>query len=427
MLDKPLTLAAVAVIWFAMVFVVSLQLTFPSELAAQRASWEVKERTAGAWSAELASVSPWWVGGSAQDVVFRLGSEPGEDGTPPPAILRADALSARVGLVSLLQRAPRLHAELDRGEGHLEAEVGTALDEGNVVVESVQLDATNLPIEDLLAALAALGTDLDVGLTGSLDVEADVETTDGIRGAEGKVKINGSDIELGSISAPSYGIVDLQLGVPVDDLQVKLKAREGTIEVSKGKLVSALAEVDVTGEITLSDRMEYSRLKLKVVVDLLDWEGTELSAFRTIAESGMKSAKWADGRYHYSISGTFARWDFRAERERETPSRTASIPRTTTPSAVPRTPSEGTVGSPVMRPSKTLRDRVRDVDEDDKPSTPDVLQIGGRPEPDDEADIDYEEGDDELELDQEDLERVLDKLSDEELEALFEEGALDEY
>ena len=66
---RNLLIGVFTLFWCALVFLVTFWLTFPSDTLVERVRWEVPERLGKEYSIDLASVSPWWVGLSAQDVM----------------------------------------------------------------------------------------------------------------------------------------------------------------------------------------------------------------------------------------------------------------------------------------------------------------------------------------------------------------------
>jgi hypothetical protein len=78
--------------------------------------------------------------------------------------------------------------------------------------------------------------------------------------------------------------------------------------VSRGAIASDFVQAEITGDILLMDDPMQSRLRLKIVLT----PGPKLEPFKAF----LKDAEWADGLFHYALSGTFARPRFRAESER---------------------------------------------------------------------------------------------------------------
>jgi len=407
-----------AMLWAVVVFWATLSFTFPSDHLADWMAFEVTEAADGAYELELGEVHPWWVGLSA-DSVSLWGEEPDDPEALDMALIEADNVSARVGLFSLLTRAPYIEAQITLGDAFIDASVQTTISEGEVAVNAVDLKATELDLMRLLSV--AGGESAVVVASGTLDASLSLELDEGMESASGKAKISGDDMMLASLSVPMYGITDLELNVPIDMLDLKLKAKDGQMEVTKGHVRSGLADVEISGDIALSERVERSRLRLKMEVILNDWADTPLAPFRGLVEGAMASAKWDDGRYHYEVTGTLERYHFLPERQsrsRSSPSRSI----TRSPSGSTRAPAPTTSAE-----RGALRDRLRaasaaarEASTAERPAVDDVITIGGpgREEdyPDDEE-YDDEEFDDE-EFGDEDLER--------EFEEMFEEGNLED-
>ena len=406
-------------VWFILVFWVTFRVTFPSEHVSQWLVAQADQATEGAYELEMGSVSPWWVGLSAENVSL-WGEEPEDPEALDMPVLQADSVYARVGLFSVLARAPYIETYATMGEATIEGSVNTTIAEGQFSIQDVDYKLSDL---DLMKVLAMAGTDGGVIATGRLNGSLELDMSKGVENAKGKAKVSGEGMNLVSLSLPTYGITDLELDVPIDALDIKLKVSDGLMEVSKGEIQSGLADIQISGDIQLNERLERSRVRLKVEMLLNDWTDTPLAPFRGLVEGAISSAKWADGRYHYDLSGTVERYHFLPDRE----SRSRSAPsRSTTARGSPlsRTPAPTNDADR----SAALRDRLRsaaaargeDPEAAERPTRTDdsVITVGG---PDDEELYDDEELDDE---------GFDDELSDEELERefeeMFEEGNLED-
>jgi type II secretion system protein N len=402
-------LVVTSILWFVIVFFVVFQMTFPSASIGRRVSHEIGVATNGAYAVDMRGIAPWWFGASATDLQLRTGAAPLPSADPVPPLVTFDQIGGRVGLFSLIQRTPHIVAALDMGGAHVDAVVDGSIEEDAFAVRGLDISADDVPVVDLLPLLSS-ATGADLGASGGLDLTVELTTEDTLRTSVGKVKLNGKNLILNTLSLPAMGLVDLELDVPIETFEFKLKADGGVAEVSKGNIECSLANIEVGGDITLNDALERSRLRLDVVIELNDWAGSPLDGFRSLVEGFMTSAKWGDGTYHYSVSGTFESLSYRPERET-----TRSVPTIRKPpvgTGTTRPPALSRDGVDPRRPS-VVRDRPS-IERPTKPSA-DVVRIGNDDEDDEQ---DYEE--------EEDEQALLDEISDEEFERLLEEAALEE-
>ena len=112
--------------------------------------------------------------------------------------------------------------------------------------------------------------------------------------------------------------------IPIQEFDLRIDVSEGTATLSHGEFISDLATIQLEGGITLRDDISRSTVNVSATVKL----GEKLALF----ESFLKSAQWADEKFHYRCTGTVARNHCREDRERSggtarapTNSRTGSI------------------------------------------------------------------------------------------------------
>ena len=275
--------------WFIFLFVVTLVLTFPSDAVVERARWEVMERSGGAYALELSDLGLWWVGVSAQDVkLFHVVREQSE--------LSFMARDARVSVspFSLLARAPAFSGSVTPIDGTLTFAVGTVRSDkrDDLKVGSVQLDGQQFPVSELLL----LGG-VDATGSGGLDIHVDLSGEEGIRAADGEVRIAGTGIVIDDVQIPGMG--SLGRPIPIDDLTIELKVADGRAEFQKGELASPLLRATFSGAMTLRDSLDRSSLSVDIVVSEL---GEELSAFSMM----LREADIGAGKYQFNCSGSLA-------------------------------------------------------------------------------------------------------------------------
>jgi type II secretion system protein N len=291
---KKVALVAGAAVWFGLVFVVTFWMTFPSDTLAERLKYEVQEGSAGAYQLQVASVRPWWVGLSGTDVeLYNLESRRGED-SAPKLLLAADKVRVRVGLLSWLLQTPTVSGGMVIGGGDIAFELQSEMDKRERLGVSVaKVEAREFPFIELLG-LAGIPVDG----SGVLDLEIDIEAPDGMRQAEGKIEITGTDLLITEID-PSVVGMDLGMEIPLDDIEIVIDITQGKAEISRGRIRSSKANVDLDGSLILRDDLSRSSANIGVVIEL----GEELAMFSAF----LKDAKGTDDKFHYQCSGSLSR------------------------------------------------------------------------------------------------------------------------
>lgn len=290
-------------LWLLLVFVVVFRLTFPSQAIADRAQLAISDATNGSMLLEMESVSPRWVGLSGYELL--LSSV--DDAQVATPILIVEDVTVRTGLIGLLTRSPKVRGNASFGDGRIDFTGRIAADDdGRFDLRALDVEATALP----LSALPPVqGTKLLT--TGGLDLNIDLDTPDGYATSYGRATLSGANIELTGLSGDMGALVEgfNLLPATISRLDLVLDVNEGTATVTRGTLMSTLADVEITGEIVLANRLQNSRLRLDLVIDTKE----ALSG----VSSMMRQALWeSDDKYHYELGGTFGNPRFTAKRDR---------------------------------------------------------------------------------------------------------------
>jgi type II secretion system protein N len=344
---RALTVLAFAV-WTVVVGYGTFRLTFPSDVIAERIRYEVPLRLGRAWSAEVGSVSPWWLGVSLADVKLFQGAAPALRYVPPaiagddeegdltaeppqnpvtpgaeegPQLAAAlSNLSLRLSPMSLLYRAPYVIGSASFGDHELYGEFGTTIGaRGEVHVEDLILDG-EVPLAELLAAMVP-------GASGEGVLDLDVDIAGGERGmndGSGQAGVRGTRLVLSDLEFP--GIGPLGMDITISDLVLVTDVVNGRATVSDGKLVSDLATVSISGEFNLRDPLDRSAYDLQFVISDLS---PQVSTFQGL----MSGAKQSDGTFLYSCRGVLSRPTMSgcSSRPRSATARPPSATRPTTP------------------------------------------------------------------------------------------------
>jgi type II secretion system protein N len=418
---KRLIFALACLVWFGVVFLTTVLLGFPSEAVTQRLAVEVFEATDGEYRLEIDGVRPWWVGVAATNVKLFQQPKSVRDGAPAPAELMffAEGTKVRAGLMSLLRSTPKVSGNVTLGDGEIWFDVETAVNRRGTQmgVSEVRLEAEELPVSDLAPLLGMV-----VEAEGSVDFEVKVEAPEGMRTADGRAKLSGTDIVLRNMELPGMEGMNFDLEIPLEDLEIEVDIKEGAAKITKGRVRSSLASLEIDGDITLREEVARSTMRLQIVVSNL---GDEVKMF----ESMLGDAKWADGKYHYQCSGSLQRPRCSADRER---SRSSRSTRTTPSSRLTRDVAVRPEGS-TARPSapteadadrdkrrEEIRERLRKRREEREASSS-VRRVPSDEEEEYERE-ELEDEEEEYEDEEEELENIFGEEADwGDLEELFEE------
>jgi type II secretion system protein N len=284
-------------VWFSGVYSAVLWASFPAETVANEVEARLSERFPQ-YRVDLGGVRPWWTGIAATDVTL---SEI-EGGVETPRFY-ADAIGVSVSLAHFLRSlgSTVLFDGFARVDGaSIDGGVMAAIGDGQFRVRRTEGAIRDLPIETAVAWMPTATTPLEG--EGALDMDWAFKIHDGWDKVSGSFSLVGHGVRLTKLSAPSIGFPDKEVDLPLDELVLSLDGEEGKLEVQRGVLRSTLASVDVEGEVAVESKVERSRLKWDVSVELGDWTGTDLAAMRGMAELGLQSARCDDGRYHYKLN-----------------------------------------------------------------------------------------------------------------------------
>ncbi len=284
--------------WALICFYGGLWLTFPGELAAERAAWELQEASGGAWKLQVADVKPWRVSGATLKDAQLLSVPRGRKGAegPPSLVLRAESISAREELLPLLGGAYMTAVRASLYGGELSGRVG--LDGSLLVVDLLG--------EDLdLSAYPFGGEDWSLDAGGLLQAKINLKLDQGdIEASKGVVDLKIEDLVLSGVSFSGFS---LDQSAKFSTAHLRMKLSDGAAEVKKGAFSSDLADVEVGGEITLAEPLSRSRLNLTVTFKLAE-------EIDQLARLALKGARDGEGRYHFKASGTLSTPRFREDR-----------------------------------------------------------------------------------------------------------------
>jgi type II secretion system protein N len=263
--------------WAFLVFLCTGYLSFPGDAVAERAEVEVKAASRGAYELELNPVSPWWLGLSTDSL--KLYGRADREGVNPLLALATDARVSASPL-SLLAREPYISGSVTLGtDGLLAFEVGTAADGDRLKPTVLKVDSDAFPVAELLAL-----TPMEGSGTGNLAIHIDLSAADGMAKADGDIQLLGQALTL---VQPVIAGMPLGRDVEIRDLDLEFDADQGKAKVRRGRIQTDIANVDITGTITLADPLDRSTVDLRVEAELDE----SMAAFRSMLKSAEVNGK----------------------------------------------------------------------------------------------------------------------------------------
>jgi len=302
--------------WSLLVFVVGLQLFFPSTATVERLQYELDKASDGAWQLSADKAGYWRATGLKLKGVELLKvdkpkrSRRGADDEAAEApmatrFLVADHVAVRAQLMPLLSGSTQASFDADLYRGDLS---GTAGIKGEVIGtegEASELDLGLIPIE---------GETMSLDLDGLVDLDWDltIDSEDPTK-SKGEITLDIDGLVLNSATVAGF---DLEETSTFSKAEFVLDIEDGKAKVKKGDLVGDLLELELSGDCTLNKKFDRSRLRMKAEFTLVEHIDNMVKLF-----PGAKDARRDDGTYHFNITGTIGNPSFRAEKERRTASR----------------------------------------------------------------------------------------------------------
>lgn len=288
---------AAALSAFLLSFVVGLWLTFPADEITERLRSEVERASNGDLRMEIGEVGPWWLGVTASEVQLYAVSKVRTDPPPEPELVFfSERVRVRAALLSLVLRQPRALGTVQVGQGELDFDVAVALvEKGPPEPVAVHISAEDFPVVELLGLGGLAGVEGD----GTIDLAVDLDALEGMRTATGSLHLSGANLAVSKLDLADLGVGDLG-AVEVSRVDIAADVADGRAKITSGVIESAMANAEVSGEITLRDDLHRSLLRIDVSVDF----GEQLEK---LAAAFAKDALGTDQRYHWTCSGTLNR------------------------------------------------------------------------------------------------------------------------
>jgi type II secretion system protein N len=302
--------------WGGLVFLLGMQLFFPSDAAIERMRYEVDRASDGGWQLNADKAGLWRATGLKLKGVEllkvdkpkrpRRGAEDEEPEAPSATrFLVADHISLRAQILPLLGGSKQASFDADMYQGDLSGVAGLKGDVLGTDGEASELNIGLIPF---------VGETMSLDLAGRLDATWDLllDLQDVTKSTgEIELEIEGLVLERATVAG-----FDLEERGSFDKAELLIVIDDGKAKVKKGELEGDLLDAKLDGDITLNKAFDRSRLRLKAELTLAEHLDNLVKLLPTA-----KDARRDDGTYHFSISGTIGRPSFRAEHERRTTSR----------------------------------------------------------------------------------------------------------
>lgn len=278
--------------WAFVVFLCTGYLTFPGDALADRAEYEIYTGSNKEYVAELGDISPWWFGASTSEL--KLFGKADRTGKTPLLVYATDARVAASPL-SLLFREPAINGSITLGEsGTLYYDIETSTVKERLVPSSVEITGESFPINELLTMIP----NMQLTGSGNADVDIALEAPEGLSKANGKIELRGKGLKL--INPEIEGVGPLGMDVDITDLDLTLSVSDGKAKITRGKMDSSVARINVTGDLVLADAFGNSTVDLKLEVEPDD----SLAMLRQVFSAAEKN-----GKLEFTCNGRIAALD----------------------------------------------------------------------------------------------------------------------
>ncbi len=317
--------------WGTLVFMLGMQLFFPSTATVERLQYELERVSDGGWQLQADKAGLWRATGLKLKGVEllkvdkpkrarRVSDDEEPEAPTATRFLVADHIALRAQLLPLLGGSKQASFDADLYKGDLSGTAGMKGDAINTGGEASEIDIGLIPFE---------GETLSLDLDGALDASWDlvIDTAD-IAKSTGAIELEVAGLMLNSASIAG---MDFDESGSFQKCEFKFEIDDGKAKVKKGALEGDLLEAELDGDISLNKKIDRSRLRLELVFTLAEHIDNLVKIL-----PGAKDARRDDGEYHFSITGTLFSPSFRAKKERRTASRARkSTPSTRAPATLP--------------------------------------------------------------------------------------------
>jgi type II secretion system protein N len=268
----------------------SLYLTFPAEAVGQRVAHEITKSTGGKLSVTFGEIGLYRLTGfEAEEVKLHTTGE-------QPMDLTIDALRMRLSILPLLVFDLAGSAEIELGDGTIEADISPGA-EDDVYDVALDFDDVNLASPPLLATLAGLP------IRGKLGGSAEAQWSSDPRKSTGKASLTVREAMAGPGEIKGFTLPSVSLG----QLDVAFDLRSGRLRLASFQQKGGDLSAKATASVALRPKMKESSLDACLEVRPTDdflAKNPKIKDAMVFATAALR--KDDDGYLHVPIGGTFA-------------------------------------------------------------------------------------------------------------------------
>ncbi|NOZ88147.1 MAG: type II secretion system protein GspN [Deltaproteobacteria bacterium] len=275
-------------LFFIIIFVPSVFLTFPLDRIRARALLEVEKRLNR--KIDVASLEATVTGGvRIKDLAIHDKADPNSK-----VLLEVPGVTARLGLFALITGALQINVEADLFGGGLDCSFTKKGQNQDIIISW-----SDIPLNKITQFRDYLGVELSGNSQGRAEVKIEKKKISRSSG-QLELKVFGAAIQGGKVRG--FALPHMVLG----DLDWKAKLDKGRLILKNLKAESDDVRFSADGSITLSDRINNSRLNLKTIFSFSDRFLEKNKAIKG-GLSLLRRALGKDKSYGYRITGTLRR------------------------------------------------------------------------------------------------------------------------
>ncbi len=315
---RKIAMAMVVTCWAAVVFLMGLHFTFPSDTAAKRLQWEVETRSDGRYSVLADSVSLWRLTGLEMTNARLLTSSRGdnrrgkqgqdEEEASAALVLAMQTVAARLEILPLLSgtRAAAFKGRLYGGD--MDGRLAYGTDEVDLALRLSDVDLSLYPMDSNSFTLDLAGF-LKADMALVLDMDDATDST-------GTGWLECRDLVLKSGKILGFSLPE---NATFSKFRLEYEISDGKARITRAKVAGDMFDADIEGEISLNKKLSRSRPRISVSFTL---DGA-LADMAKLAP-GLRGSRDQDGVFRFLLTGTLDHPRFKPDRARLSRRRSSS-------------------------------------------------------------------------------------------------------
>lgn len=301
--------------WLLVTFVAGLMFHFPEQSLIERLRWEVQNNTDGEMALQAEGARLWRLSGvSLNDVTLlkvptntrRRGNDDDETAS---ALFRADHVSARAELLSLLRGDVAAQFQTEVFNGNLSGRVAQGAEATTIQANAEDINLSLIPIA---------GEEWNVDASGRMNVDVDLQIAERVKDSEGTLNITMSNLNIEGGQVMGF---DFTEPTPFSKATLALEADNGKLQIQEGIFVSEPVEIELDGYLSLAKTLRRMRMNIDIKLKLSESLDNLVKALPTA-----RNARDEDGVYHFTLTGTPQAPRFREDRAVSRRNRTSGPP-----------------------------------------------------------------------------------------------------